>query len=168
MKASRKGICFIFVALVVCAVGCAGDGSTVTATFNQSAGLVGDLPANPLGWRVISSAIDPATGTMSTLYGNDLAVEYARTHSQHDFPAGAVLSLVTWTQAEDSRWFGAKIPSQAKSVEFLTVAAAPNGGSQYAYEAYTGNPLKRASAQQSGASPERVAYFLSIRASVMP
>ena len=77
----------------------------MTGTFNQSAGLVGDLPANPLGWRVIS-VIDPATGTMSTLYGNDLAVEYARTHSQHDFPAGAVLSLVTWTQAEDSRWFG--------------------------------------------------------------
>jgi hypothetical protein len=105
---------------------------------------------------------------MHTLYGNDVAVSYARTHSQHDFPAGSILSFVTWTQMEDPRWFGAKIPSQVKSVEFVTVTAAGNGAPQYSYEAYTGNPLKKADSNSYGAPPDRIAYLLSIRAAVMP
>jgi hypothetical protein len=112
--------------------------------------------------------IDPGNTTMSTLYGNDVAVGYARTHSQHDYPPGAVLSLVTWMQTEDSRWFGAKIPGQVKSVEFVTVGAAENGAPQYSYAAYAGNPLKKASTQESGVPPERAAYFISSRAAVMP
>jgi hypothetical protein len=123
---------------------------------------------NPLAWRVITSAIDPGDGTMSTLYGNDVAVGYARTHSRHDYPAGSVLSLVTWMQIEDPRWFGAKIPAQVKSVEFVTVGAAENGAPQYSYEAYTGDPLKKAADRPYGAPPERIAYLLSSRAAVMP
>jgi len=105
---------------------------------------------------------------MSTLYGNDVAVDYARTHAQRDFPAGSVVSLVIWTQVEDSRWFGAKIPSQVKSVEFVTVSAGGNGDPQYSYEVYTGNPLKKAPSQVYGAPAERIAYLLSSRAAVMP
>ena len=40
---------------------------------------------------------------MYTLFGNDLAVQYAHTNPQHDYPAGSVLSLVTWSQQEDPR-----------------------------------------------------------------
>jgi len=123
---------------------------------------------NPLAWRIISSAIDPANGTMSTLYGNDLAVGYARANSQHDYPAGSVLSLVTWTQMDDPRWFGAKIPSQVKSVEFVTVGAAGSGADQYSYEVYTGSPLKKAADRPYGAPPDRIANLLSTRAAVMP
>jgi hypothetical protein len=155
-------------ALAVCATGCSGDASNTKATLNQGAALVGELPMNPPSWQVISCGIDPGNGTMSTLYGNDVAIAYARTHAQHDYPAGSAVSLVTWTQAEDSRWFGAKIPSQVKSVEFVTVSAGGNADPQYSYEAYTGNPLKKAPSLQYGAPPERIAYFLSIRAAVMP
>ena len=63
---------------------------------------------------------------MSTLYGNDVAVRYARMNPQQDYPAGSVLSLVTWVQREDGHWFGAKIPGPVKSVEFVTVTAGPN------------------------------------------
>jgi len=65
---------------------------------------------------------------MSTLYGDDVVVGYAKTHSQ--YPAGSVLSLVTWTLREDSRRFRAKIPSEVKSVEFVTVGAPENGEPQ--------------------------------------
>jgi hypothetical protein len=123
---------------------------------------------NPLTWRVITSVIGTGDGTMSTLYGNDVAVGYARTHSQRDYPTGSVLSLVTWTQIEDPRWYGAKIPGQVKSVEFLTVGAADSGAPRYSYESFTGNPLKKAPAQQTDAPPERIACFLSSRAAVMP
>ena len=168
MRATTRAIGLLCAAIAACAAGCAGGGSSPTATLNQSAALVGQLPMNPLAWRVISSAVDPASGTMSTLYGNDMAVDYARTHSQHDYPAGSVVAVVTWTQIEDPRWFGAKIPNQVKSVEFVTVAAGEKGAAQYSYEEYAGNPLTKAAAQPGGAPPERITSLLSSRAAVMP
>ncbi|MGA7237229.1 MAG: hypothetical protein WBY44_16205 [Bryobacteraceae bacterium] len=39
------------------------------------------------------------------------------------YPIGAVLALVTWTKQEDDRWFGARIPAEVKSVEFVGVTA---------------------------------------------
>lgn len=168
MRASKEGIWILCAALALCAAGCASDAPRATATFNQSAALAGELPTNPLAWRMIASIIDPKARTMSTLYGNDVAVAYARTHSQQDYPAGSILSLVTWTKAEDPRWFGANIPAQVKSVEFVTVGAPENAGSRYSYEEYTGNPLKKEPSQQSGVAQERVSYLLSSRAAVMP
>jgi hypothetical protein len=168
MKQWTRGIIFLNAALVLCVAGCANDSPKITATFNQGASVAGELPINPLTWRVVSSAIDPTSGTMSTLYGNDSAIAHARAHFQHDYPAGSALSLVTWTQMEDSRWFGANIPSQVKSVEFVTVTAAENGAPQYSYEAYTGSPLKKTQPGPYGAPPDRIALLLSTRAAVMP
>lgn len=168
MRAPARAMCLLCGAFVLYAAGCAGDAPRTTATFNQGGALAGELPMNPLAWRVISSAVDPRNATMSTLYGNDVAVAYARTHTQRDYPSGSVLSFVTWTQAEDPRWFGAKIPTQVKSVEFVTVGAGGNGQDQYSYEAYTGSPLRKTADQPFGAPPERIAYFLASRAAVMP
>ena len=104
---------------------------------------------------------------MSTLYGNDIAVQYARSNSQQDHPAGSVISLVTWTQRDDSRWFGAKIPSQVKSVEFVNVIEASNDQPSYSYESYTGSPLTRTSISDGRSFGSRAAYLLSRRAAVM-
>jgi hypothetical protein len=154
--------------MATCTSGCAGADPRTMATFNDGAALVGELPSNPLSWGVITSSFSPNDVTMATLYGNDVAVGYARTHVQHDYPAGSEISLVTWTTREDSRWFGANIPSQVKSVEFVAVSAGRNGDSQYSYEAYIGNPLKKTTAQPYGTPPERIAYLFSNRAAVMP
>jgi hypothetical protein len=105
---------------------------------------------------------------MWTLYGNDLAVDYARTHSQHDYPAGSQISLVTWTQREDPRYFGARIPGEVKSVEFVVVGAAPDGRSSYSYSAYEGPSLVKVPALASMAPNDRSTYLLSQRAAVMP
>ena len=156
------------VVLTLSILGCAGDEPKISATFNHSASLTGDLPANPLQWKVITSAVDAANSTMSTLYGDDLAVRYARANLRHNYPDGSVLSLVTWTQREDSRWFGAKIPGEAKSVEFVFVKVSDDGRSSYSYQAYKGKPLKRVSAHESPTPNEREAYLLSQRAAVMP
>jgi hypothetical protein len=154
--------------LALSVFGCAGDEPRITATFNQSAALVGNLPANPLQWKVVSSGINQEDSTMSTLYGNDIAVQYSRTNSQHNYPNGSVLSLVTWMQGEDSRWFGAKIPDQVKSVEFIFVGAAGDGRPSYSYQKYEGTPLKKLSMQEDRAPNDRAAYLLSQRAAVMP
>ena len=149
-------------------IGCASHEPRISATVNRNASLVGDLPANPLQWKVVTSAITTEDSTMSTLYGNDVAVRYARTNSQHNYPSGSILSLVTWTQRDDDRWFGAAIPDQVKSVEFVSVGVAPDGRALYSYQEYEGNPLKRVTSQEGGTPTDRTAYLLSQRAAVMP
>jgi hypothetical protein len=146
--------------------GCSGNEPKIVATANQSASLVGQLPANPLHWKVITSTIDEADSTMATLYGNDIAVQYVRAHSTHDYPGGSVISLVTWTQQEDPRWFGARIPATVKSVEFVAVGTAADGGTSYSYTKYEGSPPKMSPGPVTG--NERIAYLLSQRAAVMP
>lgn len=105
---------------------------------------------------------------MSTLYGNDVAVNYARSHAQHDYPIGSVLSLVTWKERDDTRWFGAKIPDQPKSVEFVFVVAAPDGHTSYSYQKFEGSPLKKVASQVGAILNESAFALLSQRASVFP
>ena len=106
---------------------------------------------------------------MSTLYGNDLAVAYAETQFPARLPGRLpMLALVTWTQTEDARWFGARIPAQVMSVEVVTVESAPGGTRSFSYQEFTGAPLKMSSTQQSLTPRERMAYLLSQRAAVMP
>ncbi len=134
----------------------------------RAAAVREDLPRNPLQWKVITSLVDKQASTMSTLYGNDAAVRYARCNSQQNYPAGSVLSLVTWAQRDDEHWFGAKIPGQVKSVELLTVDAGPNGVRSYSYESYQGSPLEKAVSSVGPSHGSRAAYLLSLRAAVTP
>jgi hypothetical protein len=172
MTAFMKALFLPSVLIALSMSGCSGNGSKISAEMNQSASLAGDfaagLPANPLQWKVITSESSKTDSTMSTLYGNELAVQYARMHAEHNYPAGAVLSLVMWTQREDPRWFGARIPATVKSVEFVTVGTAVDGKPLYSYEEYGGTPLKKLSAGGGLISNERAAYLLSRRAAVMP
>ena len=152
------------------------DGSRVaplTATANENASLsaaaVSVLPANPLKWRIITAAIDPQNSTMSTLYGNDIAIQYARANSKHDYPSGSQIALVTWNRRDDDRYFGARIPDTIKSIEFVSVSPAPDGGvPQFTYERFEGNPLaKTQSDVSSPPSPSDLA-LLNLRAAVLP
>jgi hypothetical protein len=159
--------------VAVCSVtGCSDEtNARVVTKINQDAGLTGNLPYNPLAWRVITSWIDKNNSTMSTLFGNDLAVQYARTHAGQDFPAGAVVSLVTWKEQEDPRWFGGKIPAAPQSVEFVIVAAGADRQPSFTWQKYEGAPLKKISPaeEQKGPAPVmRAAFLLSQRAAVMP
>jgi hypothetical protein len=165
---STKAFCLFSTILALNILGCSGNEPRISPTFNQSASLVGTLPVNPLQWKVITSMIDRADSTMSTLYGNELAVGYVRTHSQHDYPVGSQLSLVTWTEQEDPRWFGASIPEAVKSVEFVTIGSAQDGRPSYSYLKYEGSPLQKSVTQESAMPNERAAYLLSQRAAVMP
>jgi len=162
-----KKICCIGAALLSL-MGCSEQNPRVATRLNQDAALAGDLPSNPLQWRVITSAINGRDATMSTLFGNDAAVEYARRNAQHDYPAGAALSLVTWKQREDSRWFGGRIPAAPESVEFVTVRADAGHRPLYTYRSFAGVPLKELSVYDGTAPNERAAYMLSQRAAVMP
>ncbi|MGC4053979.1 MAG: hypothetical protein QM757_33245 [Paludibaculum sp.] len=139
------------------------------ATFlNQRASPGSAVKLNPLQGKVITSWIDRQTQTMSTLTGNDVAVRYARTSGGQAFPVGSTLSVATWSQVEDGRWFGARIPDEPKSVETVTVALGPGGQIEYSYQKYEGAPLKRVASRTTGPSDERIRFLFSRRASVLP
>jgi hypothetical protein len=156
------------VAAALVAPGCSGGGARVSATVNSSASPAAGLLANPLQWRVITSAIDKHDSTMWTLYGNDTALDFARTHAHQDYPAGSQLSLVTWTQRDDPRYFGARIPDRVKSVEFVSVSAAPDGHPSYSYAQYEGASQTKSSTQEGLTPNDRTTYLLSQRAAVVP
>jgi hypothetical protein len=148
--------------------GCSSANPRTAPKLNSNAALSGDFPANPLQWKVISLRTARAESALSTLHGNQLAVEYVRTHTQNDYPGGSELALVTWTQQEDPRWFGANIPGSVKSVEFVRVEDVVDGRRVYAYRRFEGDPLNETSKQDSGAVDARVWSIISQRAAVMP
>jgi hypothetical protein len=142
--------------------GCSDQVNPRVATrLNLDASLTGDLPSNPFQGRVITSWIDKRDSTMSTMFGNDVAVQYARTSAGPTYPTGAVLSVVTWTQQEDPRWFGGKIPEKVRLVELVTVT---EQGLQF--DRYEGSPLKKMAATDT--DKDRANYLLAQRAAVMP
>jgi hypothetical protein len=141
---------------------------TAVPPLNRTAALTGTLPYNPLAWKAITSSFNQQAFTMSTLYGNDAAVQYARTNPDHNYPSGAVLSLVTWSQREDPHWFGARIPGPVKSVEFVTISQSPGQNPTYTYERYEDSPLKKATAADPTATTTRINYILFQRAAVTP
>ena len=139
----------------------------IATTSNSLATLSGDIDIDPLRWNVITCSADPRESTMSTLFGNDIAVQYSRSHAEGAYPAGAVLSLVTWHQQDDGNWFGAKMPAETKSMEVVTASTSGDGSTSYAYRSYEGSPLKVVVTSQ-GQADERMAYIRSQRAAVMP
>src|SRR6266481_6900066 len=80
---------------------------------------------------------------LATVLGNDRANLYARKNASHEYPAGSVLSVITWSQETDPRWFGGNIPGNVRSVEFLEVQSGPDGGGTCLYSLYGGSPLRK-------------------------
>jgi hypothetical protein len=132
---------------------------TLTLT-GPSSGTQDPRAAHPLAGRVITSYVSKREGTMSTLYGNELAASNAR--SGQDYPAGAVLTLVTWSQREDPHWFGGRIPAAVQTVETILF----DKSSGPLYKQYTGEPLVEAS-PEAGTVTERIAFLLSLKASIL-
>lgn len=106
----------------------------VNASIQQS----NELKENPLLMHPITSSIQPKDNTMSTLYGNEIAFNYAKQHSDSKYPKDAVLYEVTWKQKPDEVWFGGNIPKEIYSVEKITF---DNDNS--VYERFEGKNLKK-------------------------
>lgn len=104
--------------------------------------IADELPENPLLLSVITCSIQPKDSLMASLYGNNLAFNYARDHSDRQYPAGSILYEVTWQQQADEQWIGANIPKQILSVERLEYDAKGHP----IYSLYKGKPLRKAQA----------------------
>jgi hypothetical protein len=147
-----------------------GDRDHKEKTYNSSASLdqADSLPINPMEWRLITTVMDTRMHRMCALYGNDQAVDHARLGAGPAYPAGSEISLVTWTQQEDKHWFGANIPSEIFSVEWIWFTDSPNHKSRPAYRLYSGKPLRLQQDNNSLTIQQRVNYILDQKASVIP
>jgi hypothetical protein len=152
--------------LLIGLTGCGTTNPRVVTTLNQDASKVSGFPGSAMHGRVITSWIDKASSTMSTLYGNDVAVNYARKNSDAAYPAGSKISLVTWKEMEDPRWFGGNIPAKVVSVEQASVDATPER--KYAYTRYEGEPVKSVESVAAATPSARAAFLLGQHAAVMP
>ena len=157
------GFSLLILALVV---GCTRKPAS-TDLFNQDAAIPSGAPIQPLNWRVVTSSIDPVHQTMSTLFGNDAAIESARTPAHTAYPAGSVLALVTWSQREDEHWFGGRIPQRFQSMEIVRVTQGTDGKLATTYERLEGTSLQKASDAPADTEAKKN-DILAQRASVMP
>jgi Cytochrome P460 len=157
-------------ALILIALpGCSHRSPADTDLFNESATIAAArLPFNPFQWKIIATGIDPPHQTMSALYGNDLAVESARSGNHAAYPDGSVLSLVTWSLREDPHWFGARIPGPIQSIEFVTLGGKNKDQMAASYQRYEGPQLQPAANQDVAAVEARKNAILMQRAAVMP
>lgn len=151
----------IAILIITCGWGCA---SSEKNNLNEQASVLpmDQLPENPLLLRPLTSSIDPNNHTMATLYGNDLAFNYASTSNGTDYPAGATLYEVTWIQKPDSVWFGGNMPKAVLSIERIVF-----GDSKIpAYVFYKG--AAQVEKAQIDNAEERTKYIVSQKMAVTP
>jgi hypothetical protein len=153
----RAYILLAFTAIMLTACTNTTNNSTLV---NDAASLPSSFNFGKMGFKVITSTINKKLGTMSTLYGNEPALKAAGTDSAI---AGEVFALVTWKQQADDHWFGAKIPANLLSVEYVKT---DETGSSISYQKFTGKNLVL-SADTSN-SQARIKYIFDQKPSVMP
>ncbi len=112
----------VFCVMLLAACGCGRKKIADSDLYNVRAAVGAGLPYPVMEWKAITTVVDRGAGTTSTLFGNDVAVDAIRGPiAGKGYPAGAVLGLVTWRQREDPHWFGARIPGDVVSAEFVEV-----------------------------------------------
>jgi hypothetical protein len=132
--------------------------------YNTKAALPASPKYNLDSLKVITSFVNKAKGTASTLYGNDIALKSA-IDGNKTIAANEVFTLVTWNQQDDDHWFGAKIPSGVESVEVIKTTASGNS-TAINYKQLNGTPLDLKTDTLGQAT--RIKYILGQKPSVMP
>lgn len=157
MKNNSLFLIFAFVLLASCQKN-SENILNLEASLEQS----DELKENPLLMKPITSSIQPGIKTMSTLYGNDIAFDYAKTNIGSDYPQNAVLYEVTWAQKSDELWFGANIPKNLISVEKISFSKG-----LILYEMFKGKTLKRVKTDHKNENL-RIESILSQKMAVSP
>jgi hypothetical protein len=133
---------------------------------NAAASFPSSLPWQPLGWRPVTTDVDPKTRTTATLYGNGAAMQVMERGGAPGiaYPSGSVLALVTWAQREDPHWFGGRIPDTPLSVEFVQIWS---GGNAHVYRVFEGRTLFEAHPNAVDAS-QRTSFILNLKPASLP
>jgi len=136
-------------------------GPEASALTNGEAALPHTRAFDLLGGRVLGLAVDSGRATLSMLQGNDIAAKHASTRGSEPYPPGSILALVTWAAADDARWFGARVPGAAASVDILT-----RDGEAWSHESFARGSAALLARLPSG-DPARMADMLGRKAVAM-
>ena len=152
---------WVFFVLLICSC---SNNANMPNNINTKASFPDSLSFSPAGLKVITSFINKKLGTMSTLYGNSLALQKAIAFNK-ELMGGELFTLVTWKQQPDAHWFGANIPGDLQSVEVVKTNS--NGATVVInYQRYEGKTLLLNS--DTLYKGERIKFMLDQRPSVMP
>jgi heme-binding protein/cytochrome P460 len=123
--------------------------------LNTDAALPDLGPFRPLEGEVLTAFADPQASTFSMLMGNEIAAQHARAGAAGPYPAGSTLALVTWSEVDDARWFGARVPGAAARVDFARLAAAtPGAEPAWSHEAFERGTGAAGLVRASGRGPD--------------
>jgi hypothetical protein len=150
-------------ALAGCVTGCGSRKPAEDDVLNVQATLPAGMPVPAMDWRAISTSVDRAHQTMSTLTGNDMAVKYSGTEV---YPVGSVVALATWLERDDPHWFGARIPGSFVGLETVSMERGGDGKVTAIYRRYAGNPLREV--MDAATAETRKTAILKMRYSPMP
>ena len=140
--------------------------------LNSNAALPSSLPYQPLGWSPITMYVDPQSNAMAVLLGNDAAMEAVQSIRNAaptappapTYRSGSVLALVTWSRRDDPHWFGARIPANPQSIEFVEVSTSI---ATARYREFRGPVLSENHADPSLAS-RRTNFILTLNPAQLP
>jgi hypothetical protein len=158
-------ITYILFAAAVFILSACNNRKPAEELLNKKAAIPASFNFSKAGLKVITSSINKKEQTMSTLYGNDLALKTAISGSTN-YPPGENLTLVTWKQQDDDRWFGARIPGDLLSVEVVKTIGSNTGNTITNYQRFTGKEL--VANTDTAHQQERISYIFSQKPSVMP
>jgi hypothetical protein len=141
------------------------DNTNTANLFNEKAAIPASYNFSQKGLKVIASFINKKQHTMSTLYGNDLALKTAQSGNTNKVP-GEEFTLVTWNQQDDDHWFGAKIPSDLKSIEVVKTGSPNQNNTAITYGCYEGKALTPNT--DTLHKQDRIKYIFDQKPSILP
>jgi len=157
----KSSVYILFAGMVVLLAACTNT-SKNTILVNDGASLPESFNFSKMGLKVITSFINKNQGTMATLYGNQTALQAAKSGSTTT-TAGETFALVTWKQKADDHWFGANIPGYLQTVEYVKTT---QPGNTVSYQKFEGKTLVLSN--DTLHNQERIRYILSQKASIFP
>lgn len=157
-----KSLKYILLASIVLLLAACTNSNSNTSLVNDDASLPAPFNFSKQGLKVITSFINKTQGTMATLYGNEAALQAAKTGSAKT-TTGETFALITWKQKADDHWFGANIPGNLQSVEYVKTT---QPGNTVSYQKFEGKTLVLST--DTLHNQERIKYILSQKASIFP
>lgn len=136
--------------------------SVIDEQVNVKASIPGDFNFKKQGFKVVSLLIDKKAATISTMYGNDVAIESLKKGNLQQ-SSGMVIFLITWKQRSNPYWYGNNIPGPLTSVEMLTTDRETK---KVKYRLFKGSNLIL-TPNETQAEP-RINFILAQKPSILP
>jgi hypothetical protein len=141
------------------------DNTNIASLVNEKAAIPASYNFSQKGLKVVASFINKKQHTMSTLYGNELALQAVKSGNTNKV-SGEEFTLVTWNQQDDDHWFGAKTPSDLKTIEVVKTSGANQHSTAIAYNCYEGKALTPST--DTTHNQDRIKYIFDQKPSILP